>query len=490
MSGDAAGRLHEAVARQDWAAAASVLSELCALVKKQADRERLCARLDHRALYASLACGEPKARKNAARLLSAVGTAQDAPALAAALAREGTRFVVPSLLLALGAVGGEEAAAALRAYEPPQPAAPEEEKHCAEIAAAHSRALDRCCGEPPPALHALLAPRPALLRHPAGLQAALLDELQALGVAAQGTPDGVCVRASSLDALYRARCFFEVLLPCGTVEAEPRAIAQAARGGWTALCAPMPGEPAVPSLPYRVELQGYAGDRVAMIRAVATAVGGRNLPGHYAFELRVRCHAGAADVSVIPTAVQDTRFAYRRAALPAAIHPVTAAALARTAAMRLRPRGRLRVYDPCCGGGTLLLEAAQAADCTALLGTDVAPAAVTLARETLRAAGCRGAILQRDCLRFSPGEPLDLILSNLPFGNRVGSHASNGPLYRGLCARLPALLREDGLALLYTMEGRLLESALHGVAGLVVEDVLTTEAGGLYPRAFLLRRRP
>ena len=40
MSGDAAGRLHEAVARQDWAAAASVLSELCALVKKQADRER------------------------------------------------------------------------------------------------------------------------------------------------------------------------------------------------------------------------------------------------------------------------------------------------------------------------------------------------------------------------------------------------------------------------------------------------------------------
>ena len=62
MSGDAAGRLHEAVARQDWAAAASVLSELCALVKKQADRERLCARLDHSALYASLACVEPKAR--------------------------------------------------------------------------------------------------------------------------------------------------------------------------------------------------------------------------------------------------------------------------------------------------------------------------------------------------------------------------------------------------------------------------------------------
>ena len=82
-----------------------------------------------------------------------------------------------TLLLALGAVGGDAAAAALRAYVPPEPAGPEEQKHCEQIAAAHRLALDRCCAETPAPLHSLRAPREALLRPPAGLAEALLDEL-------------------------------------------------------------------------------------------------------------------------------------------------------------------------------------------------------------------------------------------------------------------------------------------------------------------------
>ena len=153
----------------------------------------------------------------------------------------------------------------------------------------------------------------------------------------------------------------------------------------------------------------------------------------------------------------------------------------RLAAMRLAGRARLRVYDPCCGGGTLLVEAARAMDCAALLGTDVSPAAVAIARQSLRAAGLRGAVLRRDCLRFDPGAPLDLVAANLPFGNRVGSHAANAPLYRGLAARLGALLRPGGLALLYTAEGRLLANILRGAPGLAVEAVYATEAGGPRP---------
>ena len=87
------------------------------------------------------------------------------------------------------------------------------------------------------------------------------------------------------------------------------------------------------------------GDRAGFIRALARAVGGRNQPGHYAFELRVVCCGAQADVFVVPAAVPDARFAYRTAAVPAAIHPVTAAALMRLAAMRLAGRARLRVYE-------------------------------------------------------------------------------------------------------------------------------------------------
>ena len=68
----AAGTLFaQAAARQDWTAAAAALSQLCALAKKQAQREALQKELRRDALHAALACPEPKARKNAARLLSA-----------------------------------------------------------------------------------------------------------------------------------------------------------------------------------------------------------------------------------------------------------------------------------------------------------------------------------------------------------------------------------------------------------------------------------
>ena len=212
----AAGALFaQAAARQDWTAAAAALSQLCALAKKQAQREALQKELRRDALHAALACPEPKARKNAARLLSAVGDAGDAPALAAAL----------------------------RAYVPPEPAGPEEQKHCEQIAAAHRLALDRCCAETPAPLHSLRAPREALLRPPAGLAEALLDELAALRIPAAAAEGGVRVRASSLDALYRARCFFEILLPCGRVPLAPEAVARAARSGWESLCGGAPDAP-------------------------------------------------------------------------------------------------------------------------------------------------------------------------------------------------------------------------------------------------------
>lgn len=52
----------------------------------------------------------------------------------------------------------------------------------------------------------------------------------------------------------------------------------------------------------------------------------------------------------------------------------------------------------------------------------------------------------------------------MPFGNRVGTHKSNELLYRAFTARLPELLAEDGVAVLYTMEYRLLSACLRRVS--------------------------
>ena len=486
-----AHELHASVAARDWAGAAQALSGLAAQCAKAAARRELAALpFVHADVLAALASDASKARKNAARLLSATGTAADVPALSAALARERTRFVVPSLLLALGAIGGSAAHEALLAFVPPAPQAPDEEKHCAAILAAHQTALARFMPPPTVELHALRAPRAVLLRCPAGFSDALLAQLAAHGMDGRAAAGGVLLEAvRDLDALFAARCFFEALLPCGRVPLEPEAVARAARPGWEALCgADAAGAPA---LPYRIELRRYAGDRAAFLHAVAAALGGQNRPGGYAWELRVSCTAdGQALVSVKPSAAPDARFAYRRATLPASIHPAMAAALAQAAAMRLPGRTGLRIYDPCCGSGTLLVEAAKSLDCAALCGTDVSPAAVRAARTNLAAAGLPAQLLQRDCRRFAPSAPFDLVLSNLPFGNRVGSHAGNEALYRGLAVRLPALLAPGALAVLYTMEGRLLERCLGAQPGLAVLDVVRTEAGGLCPRALFCTRRP
>lgn len=481
-------RLEEAAAAADWSAAAAALSALCEQAKKQAARQALQA-CDFACIHAALRSGEPKARKNAARLLSAVGTQADVPALTEALAREETRFVVPSMLLALGAIGGPLAKEALLAYAPPAPASPEQEKHCAEIQAAYKKALGRLAPQPAAAIRSLSEPIPLLLVPPAGFAEALLDELRAHGAHGEAVPGGVRVVERDIGALYRCRCLLEALIPCGETQPEPEAIAAAAKRGWQCFC-PAGNEPA---LPYRIELRQYAGDRSDFIRRIARAVGGTDNPSGYAFELRVDClPERTARVFVKPCAVNDQRFAYRKSALPASIHPVTAAAIVRTAKLRcgwdMGVQAHRRVFDPCCGSGTLLIEAGRLFGGAALMGTDIAANAVRIARENAAAAHCRATVLQKDCLRFVSRGPFDLVVTNLPFGNRVGTHESNEALYRGLAAKLPELLAPDGLAALYTMEGRLLERCLRAQRALTIIDSIRTDAGGLTPRVYFCRR--
>ncbi len=515
--------MKELIALLPTQSAAAALSELTAAAKKRAGRTEVDALLgDRSAVKALLHAPDAKARKNAARLLGALGHAADAEALIAALARERTLFAIPSILLALGSVGGSAAGDALAFYSPPAPADETEQKHCREIMDAQKKALGALRADEPLPAYALGAPRDVLLLAPEGFAGMLCRELAELGYAPQKTASGALVRTGELQKLYRARCFSEALLPLG----EGIALSAAAVAAVAAPVLTPPeegtgltGEAArLMRLPWRVELRGYTGDRAAFIRRINRLIGPGDNPSHYALELRVCCKKNACDVFLRAATVPDGRFAYRRRAIAASIAPATAACLARLAVSAWRggagnepekkpgqeavfavpgaqsaeharsAGGRPRALDPFCGSGTLLIELNQRISCASLTGVDVSAAALSAARENAAAAHAKLLLLQKDARRFEVRAPYDIVLTNLPFGNRVGTHAENGPLYRAFVQRLPELLADGGVAVLYTMERRLLNACIQAAPELTLRHAVQTEAGGLLPWAFVLQK--
>ena len=169
------------------------------------------------------------------------------------------------------------------------------------------------------------------------------------------------------------------------------------------------------------------------------------------------------------------------------IHPATASCLARYA-KQFEKRERPRVLDPFCGCGSLLFARESLGPCRVLVGVDKSGTAVESARVNARAGKSKASFVTKDALRFEAREGFDLILSNLPFGNRVGNHEDNTRLYDRFVRRLPELLSPGGTAVLYTMEYTLLKSCLDRAKGLTLRERKRTEAGGLLPWIFVVDR--
>ena len=451
------------------------LSALAAHAKKRAARETL-ERIfaDRTVLYNALTAPEPKARKNAARVLGAFANERDTEALVLSLQTEQTRFVIPSILLALGAIANSRAGEAILAFVPPVAADETEEKHVADIVEALEKAKAALTRDIPlPERTRLSQPREVLLVPPVGFGQLLHKETTSRGFIATLQPDGVHVTTDQIKTLQELRCAQELLLPLGSnlpIDAEQLA----------ALA------DSVLTRPYRIELRAYAGDRAALIRAVSSALGGGDNPSRYADELRIVCNNDKCDLFIRPRDVPDTRFSYRLRTLPASIHPVQAACLARYA-LSFVSAARPRTLDPFCGSGTLLLELERVVS-TGLIGVDISERALDAARENAAAAHSNARFVHKDILKFEPRDPFDLILSNMPFGNRVGTHSANETLYRDFVHALPKLLASGGIAVLYTMEHKLLTTCLKTEPALALAAELTTEAGGLNPRVTVVRR--
>lgn len=489
------------------------LSSLCALCKDSRAKELLNGQPNRAELRSLLSDERPKVRKNTARLLGLLLTENDVPALCAALSGEQTLFVLPSLLLALGNAGTagrdalEACQAALRAGTPPFANA--EEKHLAEISAALSAALSRTEA---PSFHrfsGLKQSHDILLCAPSGCGGLLLSEAQEHGIS--GTLCGDCLRVKTADyaALFSLRCFDAALFPLGNcplpASANRTDLAQFSEAaakkaaGFSALLCECFENPTDTPFRYRIELRGAPENRSALIHALSAALSKdpllQNAPSSYEAELRLEFDGKRCAIFARLYRPEDVRFSYRKGAISASIHPVTAACMMRFLRPHLRPGSR--VVDPCCGTGTLLVERALCGCAPgALVGVDISSEALSIARENARAAqvlypealGCGVDFIGGNLLSFRPRQPFDELIANLPFGTRVGTQEANKALYSGLMRRLKDYLAPHGRAVLYTTQrAPLLRLAMDN--GWEIEAEHRFEAGGLSPWCMVLRRR-
>ncbi|GAB4444016.1 MAG: methyltransferase domain-containing protein [Chloroflexi bacterium OHK40] len=145
-----------------------------------------------------------------------------------------------------------------------------------------------------------------------------------------------------------------------------------------------------------------------------------------------------------------------------------------------------------CGSGTLLIERLQLAPARRALGCDTSPEALDCARANLEAAGLAGRceLHQWDARALPlPGQSVDVIVGDLPFGHLVGSHVENLALYPALLAEGARVARPGARCVLLTHEVRLMERLLAHSDLWRVEAITRVDLGGLFPRIFQLRRR-
>lgn len=464
----------ELVQKLNGETAAEALSALCAIAKTKQGRAEIEAALSDRSILRALINSDsPKVRKNVYRLIGALENEADVPLLVRALETEATLFAVPSLLLALGKLGARDA---LLHYRIPVSESVETDKHIAEITIAYEKAMQRFETVPTGTRETLDAPAEILCFAPHGFAKELKDELAALGLSGTVKGDAVRLFTADIARVYRANCMTEALLPIARdVPMEPKAIAAAAK-----TCI---------GTRYRIEVRGYLRDRSGFIEKLKGLLDGRNNPSAYDCELRIDSRNDVCDLYWKLWNVKDERYPWRKETLPASIHPAMAHALARYA-LSLVKKERPAVFDPFCGSGSLLFACEAQAHCKALIGVDKSSTAIRIARENAKAGESRARFICRDILHFEAKDGADLVLSNLPFGTRVGSHRENETLYEKFLRRLPYYLNDGGKAVLYTADARLLERLIKENPKLKLSEKRRTAAGGLSPWIFVIDKSP
>jgi len=170
-------------------------------------------------------------------------------------------------------------------------------------------------------------------------------------------------------------------------------------------------------------------------------------PDDRAADLNIRIflehEVATVGVRVGKTALHDRW--YQQAHLPGALKPSVAAALALLA--QITPT--TTVLDPCCGSGTILIEAALHG--AIVCGGDRSPLAVAAARANASAAKINVSIQQWDATSLPiPDAVMDRVITNLPWGRQVPVDEALSSSYQRLFAQMRRVLAPSGRLVVLT----------------------------------------
>ena len=176
----------------------------------------------------------------------------------------------------------------------------------------------------------------------------------------------------------------------------------------------------------------------------------------------------------------------------AALQPTIAYGLLQLAGLAATTRGAL--LDPFCGSGTILIEAAAVLPEMTLFGSDLVPEVLAGAQRNLEAAGLQDAVrLQtldaRNLPAHYPSGRFRLIVTNPPYGLRLGQQLNLYWFYRDFLAAARQVIAADGRLVILVMKAALFEDVLREVAAWEVVHQQRLDAGGKHLRAFVLAPR-
>ncbi len=435
---------------------------------KQCEQEQRAGLLKEAQLFFALLCdSDPKVRKNTALLLGDLSLQQAAEPLFTAYRDETVRFVKSAYLKAMQNLDMsayrkelERSFAALQKEVPQE----DEKKHTAEELNELRRLVDDAGAGFLHTFTDFSDTGKILLTANKEQREVVLDEISELPVTvkrkARLHPLGVLVQTNSVMPFARLRTYRELLFPLpvsSPLADEPK---EAAKEVWEAGILELLNGLHTPDGPYyfRLDLKSrlMGGDAARFTKKFCLELqmlsGGSlfNAPDHYEVQIRLAERKEGGFVPFLKlSAIPVKRFAYRKHAVSASIHPALAAMLVRLCGPYLKENAR--VLDPFCGVGTMLIERDIYKPAGELYGTDIFGDAVLFGRENAAAAGELVHLIHRDYFDFKHSEPFDEIITNMPVRIQKSKEETDN-FYENFFRKSKEVLTSGGILILYSNE--------------------------------------
>lgn len=435
---------------------------------------------------------DAKLRKNAAMALGRLKCTPSLGILKQAVETETMDWVKPSIILAIGAIGGGRSKEILHTIVPNTNAQKEAVRKAlglAENSVPDAKWVD---GKKITGVYAEV---------PAGLETIAIQESRKIGFPADRACSGLIHWQENIlpnDVFPRLRCIHNLLIPLAVAKAP----IHSPMTKWPdeviidQLTALLRGSQYIKNWKDWLEIDAdtvnfrffLAGEKVSpriikKLSRISRDTLGQwkwfDNPYSYSVELGLMIMKKNIALVIRPSFMKDQRFMYRQKDVGASINPVVAACLAFLAG----PSHGGCVTDPTCGSGTLLIESAFLDDAARLQGIDISPRAIAAATTNIESAGLthRTRLLRGDAGNVDIWRKSRIVIANLPFGIRSRPESKSlNRLYCDVIRNAYENVLEDGRIILCTSKRNAIDSAIHET-GVKLKTVQTLEtiSGGI-----------